>query len=172
MLSTVVLEKILESALDGKEIKPVSPKGSQPWIFTGRTNVETEAPILSHMTWRADSLEKTLMLGKTKGKRRRGWQRMRRLDSITNSKDMNLSKLWETVKDREDRCAAVHEVVKSGTEPSDWTTKSTQADGTEVRKQPRDSDNIEHHSLNQLGLVDEFLAESLLYLSTYSKYLF
>ena len=59
------------------------------------------------------------MLGKTESKRRRGWQRMRPLDSITNSKDMNLSKLWETVKERGDRRAAVHEVVKSGSEPSD-----------------------------------------------------
>ena len=61
---------------------------------------------------------------------------MRPLDSITNSKDMNLSKLWETVKERGDRRAAVHEVVKSGSEPRDRTAKSTQADGTEVRKQP------------------------------------
>ena len=75
---TVLLEKTLESPLDRK-IKPVNPKGNQSWIFTGRT--DDEAPIFGHLMWRADSLEKTLMPGKIKGKRRRGQQRMRWLDS-------------------------------------------------------------------------------------------
>ena len=79
---TVVLEKTLESPLDCKEIQPAHPKGNQSWIFTGRTDAETEAPILWAPNWRTDSLEKTLILGKTEGRRRRGRQRMRWLDGI------------------------------------------------------------------------------------------
>ena len=90
---TVVLEKTLESPLDCKEIQLVHPKGNQSWIVIGRTDAEAEAPILYHLMWITDWLEKTLMLGKIEGRRRRGRQRMRRLDGLTDSMDMSLSEL-------------------------------------------------------------------------------
>ena len=119
---TVVLEKTLESPLDCKETKPVNPKWNQPWIFVGRTDAEAEGPMLWSSDGRVNSLEETLMLGKIEVKGRRGWQIMRWLDSTTDSMHMNLSKLWETVKDRGPRHAAVHGVTKSLTWLSDWTT--------------------------------------------------
>ena len=99
MLLTCGLEKILESPWDSKEIKSVNPKGNQSWIFIGRTEADAEAPIL----WPPDAkiwlIRKDPDVGKIEGRRRRGWQRLRRLDNITDSMDMSLSKLWEMVKE-------------------------------------------------------------------------
>ena len=92
--------RILKCLLDCKEIKPVNPKGNQSWILIEGLLLKLKLQYTGHLTQRADSLENTLMLGKIEGKWRRGWQRMRWLDSIIDSMDMSLSNLWKTVEDR------------------------------------------------------------------------
>ena len=150
---TDVLEKTLKSPLNFKEVQPVHSKQDQSWVFIGRTDAEAEAPILWSPAGKSWLIGKDPMLGKIESDRIRGWQKMRWLDSITGSMDMNLGKLQEMVRDREGCRAAVHRVAKSRTQLGYWTTTKIGQAVTKVKfKGSALTALFDEKSLEELGL--------------------
>ena len=145
------VEKTPESPFDCKEMKPKILKEINPeYLLEG---LILKLQYFGHLMWRANSLEKTLMLGKTEGRRRRGWQRMRWLNGIIDSVDMSLNKLQEIVKDREAWNAAVHGVVKLWTWFSNWTTTTTRVNVITVVQSKIKVNNFDYFSLSLCEFV-------------------
>ena len=158
LLNCGVGEGTLESPLDSKELKPINSKGNQPQKFIGRTDAEAETPILWPPDVKSWPLEKTLRLGKTEGKRRRGRRRMRWSEGITDLIDMSLRKLWELVMDTDDWCAAFHEVTKSWT-MTEWLDWKRNTD----RRYYMDKPLKYHTKWKRTDIKGNVLLESIIY---------
>ena len=153
----MMLDKTLESPLDCKEMRPKILKEINPEYLLEGLMLKLKLQYFGHLMWRASLLEKTLMLGKIEGRRRRRWQRMRWLDGIIGSLDMSLSKHQEIVTDREAWNAEVHEVVKIWTWLSNWTTTTTGVNVVTAVQSKIKVNNFDYFSLSRCEFVCEFV---------------